>query len=218
MRLPVRITTSRCWSWDRRSRHVKWWSAGSRLVTKSMPLQQWSKPFIARRTRRAGCDWPSQYYRGIPRQYYHFAQLLNDVSGGFGLLSGTWNILLRYLRSFGHFISIPNISSPSLSFFPSFFLSLSLSLSFLGLSRCIRIESSTSFSSRSKHFCIFCHQPVISQRSHLSSIPQQFCRPSPPPDWHISGAAVEALVPMVQSSSPQTPFSLLGKARKVQKA
>ena len=132
---------------------------------------------------------------------------------------GHGDILLRSLRSFGHFISFPNISSPSLSFFPSFFLSLSLSLSLFS-------DFLDAFESSRRHLSLpqqaFLHifatnlssaRGVISVQSHSS-----FAGPSPPPDWHISGAAVEALVPMVQSSSPQTPFSLLGKARKVQKA
>ena len=146
MRLP-RITTSRCWSWDRRSLHVKWWSAGSLLVTKSMPLQQWSTPFIARRTRRAGCDWTWQYYRHIPRQYYHFTRLLNHVSGRFWTSQWDMETFHRDLRApLGTFFLFP-ISHLS----PSLFL-------FLGLSRCIRIEPSTSFLPQ-PFFDIFCDLP-----------------------------------------------------------
>ena len=83
--------------------------------------------------------------------------------GGFGLLSGTWRhfteifVLLWELFFFSQYLI-----SLSLSFFLFLFL-------FLGLSRCIRIEPSTSF--LPQPFFATCHQ-----RSHLSSIPQQFCR------------------------------------------
>ena len=75
---------------------------------------------------------------------------------------GHGDISQRSSCSFGNFFSFPNISSLSLSFFLFLFL-------FLGLSRCIRIEPSTSF--LPQPFFATCHQ-----RSHLSSIPQQFCR------------------------------------------
>ena len=188
MRLPVRITTSRCWSWDRRSLHVKWWSAGSLLVTKSMPLQQWSTPFIARRTRRAGCDWTWQYYRHIPRQYDHFARLLNHVSGRFWTSQWDMETFHRDLRApLGTFF-----------LFPISHLSLSLSFSFSFSDFLDAFESSRRHLFFRNHFLRPAIRGVISVQSHSS-----FAGPSPPSHWHISGAAVEALVPqMAQSSSP----------------